>query len=534
MASNLFDKMAVLQVLGCIMLQPTLLDTYSLIPEDFNGEDFHQIVFASIFNLYNKGAEVIDCFAIDSFISGYAKQYQIFNDNDGLNYLNDAMNLCEPANFEYNYNRIKKFSLLRYYESQKYDISLIYNTSIVDPIEQEKEQTKFDNYSIEDIIGIVEYKMVIEPKSKYRSPTKIKGQLIGVGMLDLIEAFRKAPEVGYPMQSKIMNNLLRGARRKTFYLRSGGTGSGKSRLSFADTCCASIPWLYNLERKEWEHTGFSSPALIISTELSIEEVQSIVLAFVSGVEEDHIIDNSYKGDELERVIQAAQYIESSPLYIEYLPNFDLDDVGNLIKKYYFEKQVELVNFDYLHTSIKMMIQISNLSRGMRMREDQVLFMASDALKTCSTEMDIHIDSATQLNGEYKDAKEKDQNILRGSKAIADRIDAGYIAIAPTRMELEAVKPILSHGLYPEPNMIYHLYKCRRGKITRVKVWLHANLGNCRVRDLFVTTFDNELIPVDKLTIESAEKIIKDHSVDEKEIVATAEEQVEAAKTFLSF
>lgn len=121
-----------------------------------------------------------------------------------------------------------------------------------------------------------------------------------------------------------------------------------------------------------------------------------------------------------------------------------------------------------------------------------------------------------------------------SKAIADRIDAGYIALAPTKMELEAIKPILANGFYPEPNMIYHLYKCRRGKITRVKVWLHANLGNCRVEDLFVTTFDNELIPVDMLTIESAAKIIEDHSVDEKEIVATVEEQAEAAKKFLSF
>ena len=121
-----------------------------------------------------------------------------------------------------------------------------------------------------------------------------------------------------------------------------------------------------------------------------------------------------------------------------------------------------------------------------------------------------------------------------SKAVADRIDAGYILLPPVKSELEAVKPILTNGFYPEPNMIYHLYKCRRGKITRVKVWLHVNLGNCRVQDLFVTTFDNKLIPVNKLTIESAQKIINDHSVEDKEIQATNEELEEAAKSFLSF
>lgn len=121
-----------------------------------------------------------------------------------------------------------------------------------------------------------------------------------------------------------------------------------------------------------------------------------------------------------------------------------------------------------------------------------------------------------------------------SKAIADRIDAGYVILPPSKSELEAVKPILSKNIYPVPNMIYHLYKCRRGKITRVKVWLHLDLGNCRLTDLFVTNFDNELIPVDKLTIENGNKIIEDHSIDQKEMVMSHEEQIDAIKTLLEF
>lgn len=525
--ADLFDKMAVLQVIGCIIKQPSLMDEYPLTPQDFNGEDFHQIVFACLFNIYNQGAKVIDIMGIEGFIRRYAKQHKIFEDNNGFQYLSDAEQMCEPDNFEYNYNRVKKFSLLRYYDSQGYDITSIYDVSLVDPSEQEKEQKKFDNYTIEDIIGMVELKLVIEPKRMYRSVTTSRGQLAGTGLLDLIDSFREEPEIGFPMQSQFMNFLLRGARRGTFYLRSGGTGSGKSRLSFADTICASVPWLWDLKKKQWEHTGCSVPALIITTELTIKEVQSIVAAYVSGIEEDKITDGKYNEEEYERLKQASAYIESSPLYIEHLPNFDLDDVIDLVKKYYREKQIDLVNFDYLHTSIKMLIQMSTLSRGMKLREDQVLFMASDALKTCGTELNIHVDSATQLNGEYKDAREKDQNILRGSKAIADRIDAGYIAMPPDKKELEAIKPILANHIFPVPNMIYHLYKCRRGKITRVKIWLHVNLGNCRVEDLFVTTFDNMLIPVDKLTIEAAEQILEEHSINPEEVIATAEEQQQA-------
>ena len=106
---------------------------------------------------------------------------------------------------------------------------------------------------------------------------------------------------------------------------------------------------------------------------------------------------------------------SAPLYIEFLPNFDMDDVEGMIKRYYREKNVLLVNFDYLQTSIKLMMQMATLSKGVRLREDQVLFMFSDCLKTCATKMKVHVDSGTQLNGEYKDAKEKDQSILRGQR-----------------------------------------------------------------------------------------------------------------------
>lgn len=519
-------------MLGCIINNPSLLDDYCLTIADFDGEDFHQIVFSCIFNLYNQGAKVLDYFAIDSFLSSYEKQYKIFNDNKGLDYLADAKSMCQPDNFEYNYNRVKKFSLLRYYESNGLDTRFIYDSTVIEPKEQEKEQAKFDSMSIEDIIDLVEIKTVINPKDKYKTGTRAQGQLAGAGLLDLVQDLLKTPEIGFPMQSKFMNSLLHGARKKTLYLRSGGTGSGKSRLSIADTTYVSVPWLYDLQKKEWVHTGFSIPALIITTELSIKEVQTIILAFVSGVDEEHINYGKYEKDEYERVLKATEYIYSSPLYIEELLDFDIDDIVKLGKKYKREKGVELINFDYLHTSIKLMVQIASMSKGLRLREDQILFMFSDALKGMASTLDIHVDSATQLNDKYKDAPEKDQSLIRGSKAIADRIDGGYIALPPDNKELKAIEPILMNNFFPKPNMIYHLYKCRKGKITRVKVWLRVDLGNCRVQDLFVTTFDNILIPVDKITIEAAEEIVEKHSVGEEEIEATEEQQIEAVKSLI--
>ena len=58
----------------------------------------------------------------------------------------------------------------------------------------------------------------------------------------------------------------------------------------------------------------------------------MMLAFLSNVNEEHIIDGQYEGDEEERVNKAAQLIIDAPLYVEVLPDFSLQDIENKIKK----------------------------------------------------------------------------------------------------------------------------------------------------------------------------------------------------------
>ena len=67
----------------------------------------------------------------------------------------------------------------------------------------------------------------------------------------------------------------------------------------------------------------------------------------------------------------------------------------------------------LETQLKLMNEITTISRGMRLREDQVLLMFSDILKSMCNKLNIHIDSSTQTSGEYKNVKDADQNVLRG-------------------------------------------------------------------------------------------------------------------------
>ena len=155
------------------------------------------------------------------------------------------------------------------------------------------------------------------------------------------------------------------------------------------------------------------PTLFITTEQELEEIQTMMLAFISNVNEEHIINGQYTDDEEERVLTAAKILKEAPLYVEELPDFSLKDVEDKIKKNIREHDVKFVFHDYIHTSLKILEEITRRSGGIRLREDNILFMLSTRLKDICNQYGIFIMSATQLNGDYKDAKVPDQNLLRG-------------------------------------------------------------------------------------------------------------------------
>lgn len=171
----LIDKHATLQCLGCIMKKPSLLEEYTLTQYDFEEEQFYAILFSCVYNLYNQGVEIIDTFAIDSFLSRYEKQYKIFNDNQGIDYCDDAIRLAELENFSYYLERLKKFSLLRYWDSCGVDIRNIYDQTIIDPSRQEQQAAKLDATSINDMILEEEDLLITKAKMLYGMDSSRKG-----------------------------------------------------------------------------------------------------------------------------------------------------------------------------------------------------------------------------------------------------------------------------------------------------------------------------------------------------------------------
>jgi len=513
---GLVDKRAYLNVIGCLMRDSSLIDDmdHPLSRSDFKTEDFYELLFVAIYNLYIQGCSTIDEFAIDSYLSTYKKQYQIFQDNHGLDYLVNAREMSSLDNYDYFYHRMRKFSLLRYYENKGVDTKkLICDWSITEEKQAEIEKRKFEEYTELDIVSIIENELVITPKMDYCSDLLSESIQAGDGMQALIDEFLETPDFGYNFTSPMFNALCRGARRGKFYLRSASTGTGKSRNFLMDACNFAVPYKWDHKKKEFVFSGSNTPTLYIGTEGSLCEFQTIVLSAVSGVNETHILEGEYDKGELERVKQAAQYISESPLYLVYCDDFSITDIENIAKRYVLTYQVDIFIFDYLQNSLRLSNEINSKS-SMRMQEWQILLIFSARMKALAERLNIAIISGTQLSAEVVEARYKDHTLLQGSKAVANKIDVGLILTRPNKAEQKKIEQLTKTIIgCPEINLLQWCYKIRQGKLSRIIILSNIDLGTMQIRDVLVTDFDfSQSIPIDVTRSETVEAAVKANSI----------------------
>ncbi len=503
---GLIDKRSVFQVIGNLMKKPALLDDnkYKFHKDDFFSEgesSFYVIIFAAINNLYEQGIEEIDLMMIDNFLSPYDIQYKVFTDNDGIEYLQNAIEQSHIRNFDYSYNRLKKFSLLRMYKKNGFDITDIYDESIIDPKDSEEMVAEFDKLTIDEIIGIFDKKL-LEISNHFSNNEETKTIHASEKAKELLQRFKKAPDYGISMIGNLQNTIFRGAKLKSLGLRSAPSNLGKTRIALAEATDMAIDEIYDIKKEEWISNNNAENVLFISTEIEGDALQSTILAYISGVPERTIKDGATSEEEDTRLEKAVEILERSNFWIEYIPDFDTQLIENKIKQHIIENHAQYIYFDYLHISMSILEEIANSSKGMKLREDMVLFMFMNRLDQMRKRYNVYIQTATQVNGEWKNIENADSTVLRGSKAIADKATKGIIALSPTNKDLESIEPILRNGFYPEPNIVYHIYKNRETQYKDCKLWLHIDFDTMRMQELFLTNNNYELMQIEPTEIKT--------------------------------
>ena len=240
------DISAIIQVIGSVYQNPTLLDNenYTFNTDDFT-EEFHKILFGSIYNLYKLGAKSITVNAIEDYLKDRPKSLAVYKTHKGAEYLEKISENVQLSTFDYYYKRMKKMTLLRMYQKIGMDLSWLYDiNNILDAKKKQAQEDWLDNTSLEEIADIIDDK-ITDIKMKYIDDADEDMQPAGDNILELIESLQKHPELGYPMYGPLMNTVTRGARLKKFYLFSAATGVGKTR--FMASQFASIGCMMRLE-----------------------------------------------------------------------------------------------------------------------------------------------------------------------------------------------------------------------------------------------------------------------------------------------
>ena len=495
------DTPSIVQVIGCVFKSPQLLeytDKYVITEEDFPDE-FHKIIFGTIFKLHELGAEKITLNSILDYLSTRPKYEALFIKQKGEEWITKAAENANTSSFDYYYNRMKKMTLLRALDSHGITVTDIYDPdNIVDLKLRQKQEDFLDNTSLEGLAQVIQDKLDTI-KADYIDGSWGEAYQAGDGLDNLLNELEQSPEVGVPLYGPLINSVTRGARLKKFYLRSAPTGVGKSRTMIADACNIGCTMIYD-DTFGWIRNGTSEPVLYITTEQELGEIQTMMVAFLADINEEHILNGKYEGDERERKDRAVSILKESPIYIEVMPDFSLQDVENKIKKNIRDHDVKYVCFDYIHTSLKILEEITRRSGGVKLREDTILFMLSIRLKDLCNKYGIFIMSSTQLNSDYQISETPDQNLLRGAKAIADKIDVGMIMLPVKEEDLENLDRILVNTGFKKPSLKISIYKNRRGRYKGIYLWCDADLGTCRVKPMFATSYSYELIQINNLKI----------------------------------
>lgn len=496
----LVPKRAIFNILGALCKNPKLLlqDGIELKVDDFE-EKVYKIIFSAINNLITDNISIKELTAIDvdNYLSQQIKPYKIYEENNGFNFLSSAIESANEDLFENNYEIIKKFSLLRDFNRYGFDITEIYNPLSIDLQKRTEQVQKLEKMKLQDIVDYFNLKL-INIKNNWNVEGNHRSYDISDGLDTLLEDLQTAPDYGHPFLNGCYNNIFRGMRYGKLMIKSAGTGCGKTRTALSDIVSVSASHIYSFETNSFVENGEAYASTFISTELDKQELQTCLIAIISGISETVIKQGNYSQDTYNRIAGAIEILKNSPITLHYINDFSIADIEQIIEKDILEKNSKYVFFDYLQITPKLSRTIQE-EYGMGLREDQIMLNFSSRLKSIAEKYDIYMSTATQLNRNSKEMDNRDASSIRGGSAVIDKADFAIQLYKTTKKDLDCVEHLLKNG-FSQPNFMHIIYKNRSGQ-NNIIIWSKMNHGNMREEICFCTDMEYNMLDIKEIKID---------------------------------
>ena len=483
-------KGTIQQILGSLMKHPQFLsevDKYSLTLEDFSTR-FEKYIFAAIQGLWQNGAQKITVFDVENYLEANAAAKKTFELQNGIEYLQDVEEFSNIENFPMYYTKLKKLNLLRDLKKQGFDTRDFYIEDLTAPNADEV-NARFEELSVQDIVVGVKKKL-LTLESDYAGTEEVQEWDIAGDIDDLVESFGEDGSVGLPIQGSILTKVIDGAQRSCLTIRSGASGTGKTRNAVADACLLAFPIRYNSHTCEWEQKGHNEKVLFIITEQTDKQIKKMILAYLTDMNESKFKYGKFTEQEKKIIEQGKQVMKefSSNFILVRIPNPTIDLVKTKVREKVLLHDIGFVFYDYIFIGPALL----NEFRGFGVRNDEVLLMMATALKDLAVELNVCVFTATQVNANAdNNTNIRNESSLAGGRSTINKADNGMIMARPTKEELETLEPITSQ--YGKPNLVTDIFKVRSGEWTQVRIWSIMDLGTMKRDDLFITDSRLEVI-----------------------------------------
>jgi len=375
-----------------------------------------------------------------------------------------------------------------------------------------KGQIKFDTISItlaQDIIKLVRSLGMIATLKRDKRPEKYKKT--GVCYVIYIQTNQKSRSFRLQRKRDIGLEWENSTRRKTHYnanpiinitklnkqeemtcylvdneehlfLMNDYIVTHNTRFLVGNACSLSLPYIDDGKIVVKENL---CPVLFVATEMEPDEIQTLILAYVSGVDEDRLLTNTCTDEDDRLIAVAIKIIEQykDNFKIEKISDPSISGLRSKLTKYILNDKYYHIFYDYIFTSPALNLEFARTG----LREDVVLMMLSNTLKEMASDYNVFIFSGTQVSRGWEKAQFRNENFLAGAKAVGDKIDFGMIATKLFPDDLEKIIPVLeADGIFEVPNLVMDIYKNRRGRITNAKLYRVFDYGTCRSKDLMLT------------------------------------------------
>lgn len=171
-------------------------------------------------------------------------------------------------------------------------------------------------------------------------------------------------------------------------------------------------WATNLSVKS------DIPVLYFDTEMNEREQEDRVLANLSGVPQHEIVNGMYtldtafgkSSEKIQRIKEARNLLKSSTFFHFYIPQFSMEKVSAIAKKYVLQHGVKAVFFDYIKIP-------SSQASFKQVQEYQALGYLTSGLKELAGILQVPIFTACQTNRDDLEGQNPDASNIGGSYRI---------------------------------------------------------------------------------------------------------------------